>query len=129
MADHVVGPKVSKPHMNSLPSSPTLTYPPPQHSADYFDPVNEPEPSAETGLGTHFNNTFDPALKKEVPTLPVSVSTAATGEAASAKLASTSSAMTTKELQRAAVEGDPNGLTNGLAPLNTAETEKKGAGT
>lgn len=96
---------------------------PSQHSADYFDPVNEPEPSAETGLGTHFNNTFDPSLKKEAPTLPVSVSTAKTGEAASAKLASTSSTMTTKELQQAAVEGDPNGLTNGVLPPNV-KTEK-----
>lgn len=26
--------------------------------------------------------------------------------------------MTTKELQQAAVEGDPNGLTNGLVPPN-----------
>jgi hypothetical protein len=94
-----------------------------QHTADYFDPVNEPEPSAETGLGTHFNTTFDPALKKDAPTLHVQFATAATGEAASEKLASTSSSMTTKELQQAAVEGDPNGLTNGLVPPN-GKTEK-----
>ena len=55
-------------------------------------------------------------IDREAPALPVSLSTAATGEAASAKLASTSSSMTTKELQQAAVEGDPNGLTNGLVP-------------
>lgn len=92
----------------------------PKHSADYFDPVNEPEPSAETGLGTHFNNTFDPALKKDAPTLLVAnpFATAATREAASEKLASTSSSMSTAQLQRAAVEGDPNGLTNGLVPPN-----------
>lgn len=100
-----------------------LMFRPSQHSADYFNPVNEPEPSEQTGLGTHFNNTFDPALKKEAPTLPVSTTTAAAGEAASDKLASTSSSMTTKELQKAAVEGDPNGLTNGLVPAN-GKTEK-----
>ena len=122
MADHCAGPKVSRPQSPHL-KTPPLTFSPRQNYAAYFVPVNEPEPSAETGPGTHFNNTFDPTLQKGAPTLPVSSSTAATGEAASAKLASTSSSMTTKELQQAAVEGDPNGLTNGLAPP-VGKTEK-----
>lgn len=36
--------------------------------------------------------------------------------------------MTTKELQQAAVEGDPNGLTNGLVPPG-GMMGKEGAGT
>jgi hypothetical protein len=45
-------------------------------------------------------------------------------EAANQKLAETSSTMTTAQLQKAALEGDPNGLTNGLMPPNEETVEK-----
>ncbi|KXT06539.1 hypothetical protein AC579_9755 [Pseudocercospora musae] len=73
-------------------------------AADYLDPTNEPEPSEETGLGTHFGSTFDPNMKKDAPKLPESA------KSAKEKLAATSSTMTTAQLQHAATEGDPNNL-------------------
>lgn len=79
-----------------------------QTAADYLDPTREPEPSAETGPGTHFSNTFDPALREEAPRLPNS--STAPEKSAAEKLASTSSTMTTAQLQAAATEGDPNNL-------------------
>jgi hypothetical protein len=45
-------------------------------------------------------------------------------EATNQKLAETSSTMTTAQLQKAALEGDPNGLTNGLMPPNEETVEK-----
>jgi hypothetical protein len=102
----------------------SLTVSPSQQSADYFNPDNQPEPSAETGLGTHFNDTYDPALKQDhLTTRPMAAPNAgAPKEAANQKLTATNSTMTTAQLQKAAVEGDPNGLTNGLMPPN-GETE------
>ncbi|USW53530.1 hypothetical protein Slin15195_G068490 [Septoria linicola] len=79
-------------------------------AVDYLNPENAPEPSEETGLGTHFANTFDPALKKNAPHLPDTKIAPAPQQSAKEKLAKTSSTMTTAQLQKAAQEGDPNAL-------------------
>ncbi|GIZ36658.1 hypothetical protein CKM354_000012700 [Cercospora kikuchii] len=74
-----------------------------------LDPTHEPEPSDLTGLGTHFRSTFDPALKKNAPNLP-DTAIAPAPASAKQKLQNTNSTMTTAQLQKAAQEGDPNGL-------------------
>lgn len=87
-----------------------------QTAAEYLNPVNGPEPSEETGLGTHFANTFDRSLKKQAPEDVAEAEAAdraakdAAQKPAQQKLAATNSTMTTAQLQKAAQEGDPNGL-------------------
>ena len=78
-------------------------------AVDYLDPTNEPEPSEVTGVNNHFNNTFDPAMKKDAPQIP-HTSIAPAPKSAQEKLASTDSTMTTAQLQAAARDDDPNGL-------------------
>ncbi|KAK4635097.1 hypothetical protein CLAFUW4_01367 [Fulvia fulva] len=74
---------------------------------DYLNRTNEPEPGQVTGPGAHFNDTFDPALRKNAP---AAASGAGAQKSAQEKLANTDSTMTTAQLQAAAKEGDPNGL-------------------
>ncbi|KAM3423984.1 hypothetical protein BST61_g1377 [Cercospora zeina] len=79
-------------------------------AVEALDPTREPEPSDLTGLGTHFRSTFDhPALKKDAPNIPHS-GIAPAPPSAQQKLKNTNSNMSTAELQKAAEEGDPNGL-------------------
>ncbi|KAF2207553.1 hypothetical protein CERZMDRAFT_102236 [Cercospora zeae-maydis SCOH1-5] len=78
-------------------------------AVEALDPTREPEPSDLTGLGTHFRSTFDPALKKDAPNIPRSA-LAPAPPSAKQKLKNTNSNMSTAELQKAAEEGDPNGL-------------------
>ncbi|EME48520.1 hypothetical protein DOTSEDRAFT_67538 [Dothistroma septosporum NZE10] len=73
---------------------------------DYLNRTNEPEPGQVTGPGAHFNDTFDPALKKNAPASAVQQ----VQQSAQEKLSHTDSTMTTAQLQAAAKEGDPNGL-------------------
>lgn len=73
-----------------------------QTAVDYLEPANEPEPSAETGLGTHFTNTFSKTHKENAP-----------NQAPEIKLKNTDSTMTTAQLQQAAADAqyaDPNTL-------------------
>lgn len=79
-----------------------------QTAVDYLDPTNEPEPSEETGLGTHFGSTFDPATKKDAPRMFENQAKSATE-----KLSHTDSTMSTAQLQQAATEEDPNNLLRG----------------
>lgn len=75
-----------------------------------------------TGPGTHFQNTFDPALKKDAPQLPDTAIAPAPASARD-KLANTDSTMSTKQLQKAALEGDPNGLTGACAVQKEKQQE------
>ncbi|CZT24032.1 uncharacterized protein RCC_09749 [Ramularia collo-cygni] len=77
-------------------------------AVDYLDPTNEPEPSTETGLGSHFGSSFDPSMKKNATRQQPAQS--APQASAAEKLSTTSSSMTTAQLQAAAAEGDPNNL-------------------
>ncbi|KAF2174047.1 hypothetical protein M409DRAFT_16322 [Zasmidium cellare ATCC 36951] len=69
-------------------------------AADYLHATTEPQPAEETGLGTHFTNTFSKEHKETAPNQPPEV-----------KLKDTNSGMTTAQLQQAASDAqqaDPN---------------------
>ncbi|KAH9843282.1 hypothetical protein Tdes44962_MAKER07539 [Teratosphaeria destructans] len=74
-------------------------------AADYLNPSDTTTPAEETGLNASFHNTYDPAMKREAPRMPEMQT-----KSAREKLDATSSGMSTKALQQAAVEGDPNNL-------------------
>lgn len=60
----------------------------------------EPQPSEETGLGTHFTNTYSKSQKENAPNQPPET-----------RLKDTDSTMTTAQLQQAAADAqsaDPN---------------------
>jgi hypothetical protein len=61
-------------------------------------------------------------LKKDAPQLP-DTSIAPAPASAKDKLAATDSSMTTAELQKAALEGDPNGLT-GVAGVRREKAQE-----